>query len=256
MSDLKKYDKDGNELNIIPQIDRSKQGNYHKKWIDSGKTRFEPTQEDLKCELQLQALSVFEPLNFTINYRQFEKEMAKSKWGDAWVPYLRREGISNDREGLLLVGLDGDTPNDILSMPEARRRTGKKLIETDFTEKTELYNDLECLHPLLEKFDVLGRTMLVKVNKGGWFPPHKDSPMLTRESIRIIVFIGQQTDVESYQWHMDGRTWPISPNQSYYVDTRKTHRTHSWVDGSIHCVVNIPKTWENVLKIMSMTKAI
>tara|TARA_A100001015_G_scaffold287970_1_gene358322 strand:- start:10163 stop:10921 length:759 start_codon:yes stop_codon:yes gene_type:complete len=249
--DLKKYDKSGKSLNIMPLANKNKQRDYHGKWLEDN-SRFEPTPEDIKCELQLSALSVFEPLDGIISYRQFEKEIAK--WENAWVPYLRREGISNDRDGLLLVGLEGDTPSDSLSMPEARKRTGKKLKETDFTYKTELYYDLKCLHPILENFDTLGRTMLVKVNQGGWFPPHKDSPMLTRDSIRIVIFLGPNTDVESYQWHMDGKAWPIAPNRAYYVDTRKTHRTNSWTDGSIHCVVNVPKTWENVLKIMSMTK--
>lgn len=252
--DLKKYDKDGKPLNLTPKFNKNVQGNYYKKWIDSDKTKFEPTDEDIKCELQLSALSVFETLDFHLDINAFSKELKESGWSDRWTPYLRRDGVSNDREGLLLVGLEGDTPNDSLSMPEARKRVGKKLKETDFTCKTELYHKLPSLHPLLEQFETLGRTMIVKVNAGGWFPPHKDSPMLTRESLRIVVFAGQKTDTESYQWWMDGRLCPIAPNWAYYVDTRKTHRTNSWMNDSMHIVVNIPKTWENVLKIMSMTK--
>ena len=250
--DYKKFDKDGKPLNVMPTADKNRQGNYHLKWIESNKSRFEPTSEDIKCELQLQALQCFEPLDFSLDYKKFMEEL--KPWNNSWVPYLRREGIMNDREGLLLVGLEGDSPTDSLSMPEARKRTGKKLKEVDFQHKTELYHSLTSLHPLLEKFDTLGRTMLVKANKGGHFPPHKDSPMLTRDSIRIVIFIGDNTDHESYVWHMEGRDWPIIPNSAYYIDTRKTHRTFSWSDNSIHCVINIPKTWENVLKIMSITR--
>ena len=27
----------------------------------------------------------------------------------------------------------------------------------------------------------------------------------------------------------------------YYIDTKKTHRTHAWKDNSLHLVMNIPK---------------
>lgn len=253
MEDLKNFDKEGNPLNLIPKVDRTKQGNYYEKWLRNP-NRFEPTEEDIKCELQLSALSCFEPLNFLVDYQKFKKEI--EPWNDKWVPYLRREGISNDREGLLLIGLEGDTPTDSLSMPEARKRTGRRLDETDFTVPTELYNNLTCLHPLLEFFQPLGRSMLVKVNAGGWFPPHKDWPMLTRDTFRIIAFIGENVDHEAYEWEMDGQRWPIKQNRAYYVDTRKTHRTHSWEDDSIHLVINVPKTWENIIKLMSMTRRV
>lgn len=250
MDNLKKFDQNGKPLNLMPLADGNVQGNYYKKWIDSGKTRFEPTSDDIKCELQLSAIGDFEPLKFKLDQQLFSKEI--EPWKNEWVPYLRREGVSNDRSGLLLVGLDGDSPTDSLSMPEARKRVGHRLDETDFTVKTELYKQLTCLHPLLETFDTLGRTMLIKSNAGGWFPPHRDWPILTRDCFRIIVFIGKHVDHMAYEWEMNGKRWPIQQNRAYYVDTRKTHRTHSWQDDSIHCVVNVPKTWENVMKTISM----
>ena len=70
--DLKKYNKDGTELNLTPQIDRSRQGNYYQKWL-ADPSKFNPSPDDLKCELQLQALGVFEPLNFLVDYGKFKK---------------------------------------------------------------------------------------------------------------------------------------------------------------------------------------
>ena len=34
------------------------------------------------------------------------------KYEDKWVPYLRREGVVNNREGLCLMGMPGDDYND------------------------------------------------------------------------------------------------------------------------------------------------
>ena len=88
--------------------------------------------------------------------------------------YLRREGVTNDREGLLLVGAEGDSVGDSLSMPEVRKRLGevpgKRILETDLCYPTEAFHNLTALHPILKMFDKLGRSMLVKLNKGGWFP--------------------------------------------------------------------------------------
>ena len=98
MMDLKKTDKHGNPLNLTPKANH-RQADYHTYWKENPNA-LEPTPEDIKCELQLQALGDFELLNFKFNHRIFEKEIPQiSDW---FVPYLRREGISNDREGCLL----------------------------------------------------------------------------------------------------------------------------------------------------------
>ena len=246
-----KKDKWGKPLNLIPKADQATQAGYYEKWLRKP-NEYEPSEEDIWCELQLQALSVWEPLKWEFDLGWFKKEI--KQYDDKWVPYLRREGVTNDREGLCLMGMPGDKCSDSLSMPEARRRHNKKLWEIDFNAKTELYNDLESLHDMLEYFQPLGRTMLVKSNAGGWFPPHKDQPNLTRDTFRIVAFLSRTTQHDAYEWEMDGHRWPITPGKAYYVDTRKTHRTHSWMNNSIHLVVNVPKTWENVMKLISVTQ--
>lgn len=250
--DYSKVDKNGNELkNIMPKANQKAQAGYYDKWLASGQTRYEPTDEDIKCELQLQALSAWEPLKWEIDLGWFKNNI--KKYDDRWVPYLRREGVVNNRTGLCIMGLPGDKCNDSLSMPEAVKRSGRKLTELDFDTPTELYYDLESLHDLLDYWKPLGRTMLVNCGAGGWFPPHKDSPMLTRETFRVVAFLSNNVGHDAYEWQMDGHIWPIKPGGVYYVDTRKTHRTHAWKNNSIHLVMNIPKTWENVLKLMSAT---
>ena len=167
---------------------------------------------------------------------------------------MRREGISNDREGMLLVGLEGDKPNDSLSRPEAIKRAGRMLYEKDFNTPTLAYEKLTSLHGILDYWGGLGRTMIVKVNQGGWFPPHRDSPYLSRDCFRIITFIGKATGTDCYEWWLAEERKPVVVNGTYYVDTRKTHRTHSWTDDSYHLILNVPKTWENVMKLMSVLK--
>jgi hypothetical protein len=208
-----------------------------------------PKIMDLACEMQLDAIGDFVPLNFKADLTKFKKEI--SKYDNVWIPYLHREGLMNDRQGLNLVGLPGDTPTDSLSMPEAMRRTGRKLNELDFDTPTQLYHDLPSLHPILEAFPKLGRCSLVKVNTGGWFPAHRDGVLLQRTTFRIVVFL-TNTGHAHYEWEHDHRIRQIEEGRAYYIDTRKAHRTHSYVDDSIHLVMNIPKTYENVLRVLNM----
>jgi hypothetical protein len=239
-------------MELMGKANRRSQANYYEAWSKSKGKKYEPTEEDLKCEMQLGAIGSFEPLMWKFDINQFKREI--EPWNNSWVPYLQREGWSNNREGLCLVGLEGDNPNDSLSMPEAVFRAKRKLKETDFNAPTALYNDLPVLHDMLDYFSPLGRTMLIKSNAGGWFPPHRDNPSLTRETFRIVAFLSDNTTHESYEWEMEGRKMNIVPGRAYYVDTRKTHRTSSWMDNSIHLIVNVPKTWENVLKLISSTE--
>ena len=177
--DLKKTDKDGKPLNLTPKANRS-QSDYYGYWKNNPQS-LEPTEEDIKCELQLQALGDFEQLEIYYDHNLFHQQIKQQKF----VPYLRREGVSNDREGLLLVGLEGDAPSDSLSRPEAIKRTGRMLYENDFKYPTQAYNELTSIQPLLNYWGTLGRTMIIRSNQGGWFPPHRDSPHLTRDCFRV-----------------------------------------------------------------------
>ena len=134
--DYSKVDKDGKKLtSIVEPANQKYQAGYYDYWLEDP-SKYEPTEEDIKCELQLSALSTVEPLKWEIDLGWFRKEI--KAYDDKWVPYLRREGVVNNREGLCLVGLPGDNPWDSLSMPEAIKRSGRMLTELDFNEPTQL----------------------------------------------------------------------------------------------------------------------
>ena len=58
----------------VPLAQRHAQANY---WFNFKRdpSSVEPSAEDIKCELQLQALSDFERLKFDIDYEEFRKQM-------------------------------------------------------------------------------------------------------------------------------------------------------------------------------------
>jgi hypothetical protein len=200
-------------------------------------------------ELALLQLGDFEPLDFKINTGQFMQEIAQ--FDNSWVDYLPRTDRPNNRQGLVLSNLPGKSHQDNPSLPQASEEAGRRLSEIDFNSKTEVYEKCPSLHALLDYFQPLGRTFLVKSNIGGYFVPHRDHPSMPRETFRIAVFLNKCAPLD-YDWIIGtDQKLQIEEGRAYYVNTRKTHRTVSWVNDSIHLIMNIPFNGANVSKVIS-----
>lgn len=206
--------------------------------------------ETIVNELALLNLGDFEPLDFKIDTSRFMRELAPFE--NDWVDYLPRTDRVNNRQGLVLSNLSGKSHKENPSLGEAIVAAGgRRVTETEFSEKTELYNACSSLHPLLDTFQPLGRSFLVRCNRGGYFVPHRDHPSMPRNTFRIVVFLNKCAPIE-YDWIMEtDRKLNIELGRAYYVNTRKTHRTISWVDNSIHLIMNIPFNSENVSKTIA-----
>jgi hypothetical protein len=206
------------------------------------------TLETLACELALTNLGDCEPLNFHINTGQFMQEIAQFK--DDWVDYLPRTDRPNNRKGLTVTNLPGAGHRGVPSAAQAMHQLGRPVSEMEFNEKTDVYHACPSLHHLLDTFQPLGRTFLVRCDTGGYFVPHRDHPSMPRNVLRLAVFLNNCAPLQ-YDWLMDDKKLAIEPGRAYYINTRKTHRTISWVDGSIHLIMNIPFTPETIGKIIA-----
>lgn len=207
------------------------------------------TLETVANELALLNLGDFEPLNIKINTNRFMEEI--KQYDSDWVDYLPRTDRPNNRQGLVITNLPGKTHQDNPSLAQASVEARRRLSENDFYEKTEVYHTCTSLHPLLEEFQPLGRSFLIKSNIGGHFVPHRDHPTMPRESFRLAVFLNNCAPLQ-YDWWIDtDRKLPIEMGRVYYINTRKTHRTISWVNDSIHLIMNIPFDSNNVAKVLA-----
>jgi len=210
------------------------------------------SHETATDELALLTLGDFEPLNFFIDPGQFNREI--SKFDNDWVDYLPRADRLNNRKGLVVTNLEGKTHQDNPSQAQASYAAGRKVFEQEFSHPTEVYKNCPSLHPLLDTFSPLGRTFLVKSNMGGYFTPHRDHPEIPRETFRIAVFL-KNCKTYDYDWIIGTDTkLQIEEGRAYYINTRRTHRTISWVDDSIHLIINVPFTTENVSKLIANLK--
>lgn len=199
-------------------------------------------------ELALSNLGSFEPLNIKLDLNKYLGEI--SYFDNDWVDYLPRADRANNRKALTLTNLPGKSFKDVPSLAEASYAAGRRLSELEFNEPTDVYKKCSSLHPLLEKFKPLGRTFIVQSNIGGYFMPHRDHPSMPRESFRLVAFLNNCAPLE-YDWWMDDRKMNIELGRVYYVNTRMTHRTISWVNNSQHLILNVPFTSENVSMVIS-----
>lgn len=206
------------------------------------------TDNDLKNEISLLSIGDFEPLNIKINCSSLIEEL--SEFDNDWQLYLPRTDRPNNRYGLTLTTLPGKTHKDAPSLAEASYAAGRRLSELDFDHKTLVYESCHSLQPLFEKFPTLGRTFFVKSNIGGYFVPHRDHPAIPRDVFRLIVFVKNCAPLD-YDWLMDDRKLQIEQGRVYYVNTRKTHRTISWVNDSIHLILNVPMNSANVSTVIA-----
>ena len=206
------------------------------------------TLETVSNELVLSNLGPFEPLNIWINLGQYLNEI--KQFDNDWVDYLPRTDRPNNRKALTLINLPGKTHKDVPSLAQACVVAGRKVSELEFNEPTDVYRACTSLQPFLDQWKPLGRTFIVKSNIGGYFVPHRDQPSMPRECFRLIVFLNNVGPLQ-YDWLMDDRKMSIQPGQVYYVNTRMTHRTISWVDNSQHLILNVPFNSENVAKVIA-----
>lgn len=205
-------------------------------------------QSTIANELALLNLGPFEPLNMYVNLDQYLHEI--KQFDNDWVDYLPRTDRPNNRRALTVTNLPGKTHKDVPSLAEASYAAGRRLSELEFNQPTDVYNACTSLRPFLDQWQPLGRTFIVQSNTGGYFVPHRDHPSMPRECFRLIVFLNNCGPLQ-YDWLMDDRKMYIQPGQVYYVNTRMTHRTISWVDNSQHLILNIPFTTENVAKVIA-----
>lgn len=204
--------------------------------------------ETIARELVLLNLGPFEPLKIYIDLGQFMQEIAA--FDNDWVDYLPRTDRPNNRQALTLTNLPGKTHKDVPSLAEASYAARKRLSELDFSQQTDVYKHCKSLQGFLDMWTPLGRTFIVKSNTGGYFVPHRDHPSMPRDVFRLIVFLNNCGPLQ-YDWLMDDRKMNIQMGQVYYVNTRMTHRTISWVDNSQHLILNIGFTNENVAKVIA-----
>lgn len=178
-------------------------------------------------------------LDFVFDIGRIERELAA--FHENWTqynPYKPR--IS--RQGLSVTSLDGGLTGDpdLSSLAMYNRDRGTNFRETDFTRPTPAYEKVSGIRPILDFYSqYLARSHFIRLNMGGFFPPHRDDPRMDEHStFRVLVPLSHCEKNEFVFLLEDERVW-LEPGHAYFVDTAKVHSVFSFVDNSIQLVLNV-----------------
>lgn len=167
-----------------------------------------------------------------------------------WVQYNPRKNIN--RLGLSITSLDGGLSGkpDLDSLYEYYNETGIIHREPDFNVKTAVYDFFkEWLDPIQQH---LGRTHVIKLNQGGYFPPHRDNKHANIESFRLFLPLNYNTMHNFFM--LENRKLEFTNGEMYFIDTAKMHTLFNTGMNPFYFVVaNViltDKSIEDILKYL------
>lgn len=200
------------------------------------------TNTDANLLLHLSSLGDIVPLDFRININQLEKEL--EPFANDWKTYNPRK--PNNRQGLSITSLDGKLSGipDLDSLFEYNKQNNTSITEANINVKTPVASNISVIQRLLDTFDTLGRSHFIRLNRGGFFPPHRDGKILDVTCFRIITMC-QNCEPGQFVFLYEDKKVILEPGRPYFFNTRKEHSVFSYVDNSVQCVLNVPLTAEN-----------
>lgn len=187
---------------------------------------------------ELSCLGATAEMNFEIPLLTYQQEVATLQ--DQWVTYNPRKPGYN-RYGLSLTSLDGGVTGvpDLDSLREYNRLNGTQWVEKDFKIFTSHASHLKSLKPILNAFEGdFGRTHVIRLDRGGFFPPHRDVFGSKADSFRVIVILNKYGSMD-YKFILDEKVQNFIPGRAYFVNTMLSHSLFSFVDDFQILVCNI-----------------
>ena len=157
----------------------------------------------------------------------------------------------NNRFGLSVTSLDGrfDGP-DLNSLREWERIHGEAYNEADFTTRTNVCALIPELDEYLNFWEPnLGRTHFLRLDKGGFFPPHRDNGAIVAvPTFRIMIPI-YNFGINDMKWVQEEKLLRFDLGATYFINTSRLHSLFSFVDNCLMLVLNI-NTDEYILNKM------
>ena len=187
----------------------------------------------------------FIPLNIKCNT---QKLLLQTK-GFEYKKYNPRKNIP--RYGLSITSLDGELNGiDLDSIKEYNKENNTNYDELSFKEFTQVYHVSSEIQKIIQPFKKhIGRSHLLMLAKGGYFPPHRDLPVYVEEqnSLRILVPLMGCNPPDLYFMYED-KPLHFDHGRAYFLNTNKSHSLFS-MKGSLMIVLNV-KANEEVYKII------
>lgn len=186
----------------------------------------------------LTSLGSYVKLNISIDEHQVLDQL--SQFNDNWCPYNTHHEFIN-RWGLPITSKSGDIM-DICHLENysyLQEYHDKNINESEFSVPTEVYYAIPEIKKVVDIFSPdIGRVHLLKVDKGGYFPPHRDFIGYSPEYFRIICVFGNCSETDYVQMLHDQPFRPSSSNL-YFVNFQLNHSVFSFTDGLYNLIITV-----------------
>ena len=183
------------------------------------------------------------PLRICVDLEKLKKDISAYK--ERFTPYNPRKKSLN-RYGLSITSYDGGFSGspDLDSLYEYNQIHNTKYREADFREPTPFFTSSQILKTALQPFEgLIGRSHILKLDRGGFFPPHRDMDFT---SFRLFFSI---VDNKQYAFILENQKISFTKGQIYCLNTRMSHSLFSFEDNSLFAVFNIDLNKSSVYSI-------
>lgn len=183
-------------------------------------------------------------LEFKVSIK--EVNFATSEHQLDFHPYNPRK-TNDHRSGLSLTSLDGGLSGvpDLDSLREYNLLHGTELTESSFKIRTPVVEKISGIADIMRAFEpFVARSHLIRFDRGGFFPPHRDGYPGEHSHFRIFSLLSHSMAPE-YNFVLNGKLETFFPGSTYFIDTQVVHSFVSFVDNLTILVVNIEDTPES-----------
>lgn len=168
-----------------------------------------------------------------------------------WVRYQPQK--PNNRYGLSVTSLDGGFSGepDLYSLRDYNAIHGTNYWEANFKVRTNVAEFIPELNPMLDFFGPsLGRTHFLRLDAGGFFPPHRDNGAIVESpTFRVIVPISN-FGKNQMKWIQEEQVLTLETGRTYFINTTRVHSLFSFVDNCTMLVLNVIATKEILDKLV------
>ena len=162
-----------------------------------------------------------------------------------WVRYNPRKEVP--RWGVSLTSLDGGTTGkpDLDSLYEFNKENGTKYTEKDFKKPTEIYKKYFSF--LDDKFE-MGRSHILRLGNGGFFPYHRD---FDADTMRLVYTI-RGCESHNFVWIVNNEIIKLQNKRWYYVNTKMIHSVFSFFgcEFAVFNVINDERSRKSIVQHM------
>jgi hypothetical protein len=210
------------------------------------------TQEEIERGLLWQSLVNLGSqvkLKWQIDHQSVEKQLEQFK--DNWCPYNVKKDAHNNRWGLPITSRSGDVMDNyhLNSFGYMQKYHDVEMKEENFNTPTEVYHAIPEFAKLIDVFAPdIGRVHLLRMDQGGFFPPHRDFHGISPEYFRLITVFGRCSP-ENYVQLIDGAPRYPEPGWLYFTNFQLDHSVFSFSD-NLYCLILTVKLTERTQQLI------